>query len=413
MFIGFARATLMALLVALRAVAASAQTAAAPAPPAPLPVAGWNEGFFLQTPDGANRLQLGAILQTDGRFALHDPLPITNTFALRKARAIFSGRVGRYFDFRVMPEFAGSTTILDAYFDIRFSPKLRLRSGKDKTPIGYELLVSDPTLIFPERSLVSQLVPNRDVGFQALGDLAGGRLFYSGGIFNGNPVDGTSGTTDADTNDGKDVAGRVVFMPFRLAKASRFANFGIHLGGSTGRQPGALPAYRTSIGQIFFSYAPTAAAAGTRTRLTPAVFLYSGRFGGFAEYVRTTAEVLRNPTTTEIANQAWNLTATYVVTGEATSDRGVRPREPFDPAAGHWGALQAVARYGELTVDDDVFAAGLAAPNASRRARQLTLGANWYMHNYVKVYATYERFTFDGGARHAENSIVFRTQLAF
>ena len=380
---------------------------------APLPAAGWNDGFFLQTPDGENRLQIGAVVQTDGRFSVDDPLPITNTFTMRKVRASFQGRIGRYFDFRVMPELAGSVVLLDGYFDIRFSPKLRLRSGKDKTPIGYELLIGDPALVLPERSLVSQLVPNRDVGFQAQGDLAGGRLLYSGGIFNGNPVDGTSGTTDLDTNDGKDLAGRVVFLPFRLVKGSRLANFGVHLGGSTGKQSGTLPAYRTSIGQTFFAYATGTTADGDRTRVTPAVFLYSGRFGGFAEHVRTTSDVTRGGTRSSLAHQAWDVTATYVLTGETTSERGVRPRAPFDPAAGHWGALQAVARYGELTVDDAVFAAGLAASNASRKARQLTVGANWYLHNYVKVYATYEHFSFDSGGRDAENSIVFRTQLAF
>jgi len=69
-------------------------------------------------------------------------------------------------------------------------------------------------------------------------------------------------------------------------------------------------------------------------------------------------------------------------------------------------------RYGELTVDDDVFAAGLAAANASRRTRQLTLGTNWYVNNFVKVYGSYERYWFDGGNA-TENSILFRTQLAF
>ena len=129
---------------------------------------------------------------------------------MRKARPTFTGRVAKYIDFKVMPELAGSVVLLDGYFDIRFSPKLRLRSGKDKTPVGYELLIADASLIFPERSVVSLLVPNRDVGFQAQGDLAGGKLLYSAGIFNGNPADGTSATTDVDTNNGKDLAGRIV-----------------------------------------------------------------------------------------------------------------------------------------------------------------------------------------------------------
>ena len=400
--------------LAAGAVPGAAQTAApqTTAPAQPPQPAGWSDGFFVQTPDGTTRLQVGTIIQTDGRFALDDPLPITNAFVLRKARAVFGGRITRFVEFKLMPEFAGSTTILDAYFDIRFTPQFRLRSGKDKTPIGYELLVADAALVLPERSVASQLVPNRDVGFQALGELAGGRVSYQGGVFNGNPADATSSTTDSDVNSAKDVAGRVVYLPFRLVKGSRLANLGFHLGASTGTQNGTPPSYRTSIGQTFFSYATGTAAEGDRTRITPAVFLYSGKFGGFAEYVRSSADLLRGAVRTTAASQAWDVTATYMLTADTTSQGGVRPHAPFDPAAGQWGALQAIVRYGELTVDDDVFEAGLAAANASPKARQLTLGANWYLNNFVKVYGSFERYSFEGD-RAPEHSILFRTQLAF
>jgi phosphate-selective porin OprO/OprP len=378
-------------------------------------MAGWNEGFFVQTPNGDNRLQFGIVLQTDGRFGLDDPLPITNTFVLRKARPTFTGRIAKFIDFKVMPELAGSATILDAYFDLRFSSKLRLRSGKDKTPVGYELLIGDAYLIFPERSVVSLLVPNRDIGFQAQGDLAGGKLTYAGGIFNGNPTDGSSTTTDVDTNSSKDFAGRIVLYPFRSGgtAAHRLSNFGVHLGGSIGDQSGPLPTYRTSAGQTYFSFAPSVTADGQRRRLTPAVFLYVSRFGGFAEYARTTQDILNAGLPRTVTNQAWHVTGSYVLTGEPTSDRGVRPRAPFDPAGGSWGAIQIAARYGELRADPDIVAAGLATANASRTARQFTLGTNWFLNNYVKIYATYERFTFPGSSRAHENLILFRAQLAF
>jgi len=407
----------LAVVLALSG-AVAAQTPAQPAPaPAPTPppvIAGWDEGFFIQTPNGDNRLQIGVLLQLDGRFSLDDPLPITNTFVMRKARPIFTGRVAKYIDFKIVPEFAGSVVLLDGYFDIRFSPKLRLRSGKDKTPIGYELLIADASLIFPERSVVSLLVPNRDVGFQAQGDLAGGKLLYSAGVFNGNPTDGTSATTDVDTNNGKDLAGRIVVLPFRSAKtpAHRLSNFGFHLGGSTGSQTGALPSYRTSAGQTYFSFPTAATADGRRNRVTPAVFLYLKRFGGFAEYARTTQEIVTSGVPRTVINQAWGVTASYVLTGEATSERGVRPRAPFDPAAGAWGAVQVAARYGELTLDNDLFTGGVAAATASRKAQQLTFATNWFLNNYVKVYATYERFAFSG-PRANENLVLFRTQLAF
>ena len=406
-----ARTTVALAIVVALSSAVAAQT---PAPAPPPVVAGWNEGFFLQTPNGDNRLQIGILLQVDGRFSLDDPLPITNTLVMRKARPILTGRVAKYIDFKLVPELAGSTVLLDGYFDIRFSPKLRLRSGKDKTPIGYELLIADASLIFPERSVVSQLVPNRDVGFQAQGDLAGGALLYSAGIFNGNPPDGTSATTDVDTNNGKDLAGRIVVLPFRSTKtpAHRLSNFGFHLGGSSGSQTGALPSYRTSAGQTFFSFPATTTADGRRTRVTPAVFLYLKGFGGFAEYARTTQDIVTSGVPRTVTNQAWGVTASYVLTGEATSDRGVRPKAPFDPAAGAWGALQVASRYAELTLDADLFASGIAAATASRKAQQLTLAANWFLNNYVKIYATYERFAFSG-TRANENLVLFRTQLAF
>ena len=242
--------------------------------------------------------------------------------------------------------------------------------------------------------MVSLLVPNRDVGFQAQGDLAGGKLLYSAGIFNGNPADGTSAITDVDTNNSKDLAGRIVVLPFRSTTTppTALSNFGFHLGGSTGNQTGALPSYRTSAGQTYFSFPTTTTADGRRNRVTPAVFLYLKSFGGFAEYARTTQEIVTSGVPRTVTNQAWGVTASYVLTGEATSERGVRPKAPFDPVAGAWGALQVAARYAELTLDSDLFTGGVAAANASRKAQQMTLAANWFLNNYVKIYATYERF---------------------
>ena len=113
-----------------------------------------------------------------------------------------------------------------------------------------------------------------------------------------------------------------------------------------------------------------------------------------------------------MTNQAWGVTGSYVLTGEATSERGVRPKKPFDPAAGAWGAVQVAARYAELRLDGELFTAGIAAEGASRKTQQLTVATNWFLNNYVKFYATYERFSFSG-PRANENLILFRSQLAF
>ena len=126
----------------------------------------------MQTANGDNRLLLGLSRRSTAASRSTIRTPITNTFTIRKVRPTFSGRVARYFDFKVMPDFGnGTPSCIDAYFDIRFSPKFRVRTGKDKTPVGYELLIGDAFLLFPERSLASSLVPNRDVGVQVQGDL--------------------------------------------------------------------------------------------------------------------------------------------------------------------------------------------------------------------------------------------------
>ena len=115
-----------------------------------------------------------------------------------------------------------------------------------------------------------------------------------------------------------------------------------------------------------------------------------------------------------IANEAWGAAASWVITGETASERGVRPRNTFDPAQGQWGALQFVARYGSLKIDGDAFEFGLANTAASQHARAFTVGANWYPAGFVKMYVTFERTRFDGPvARPTENLILFRNQLAF
>lgn len=408
---------LAALLIPARAGAQNAAQAAAP-PSAPALQAGFQDGFFIQTANGDYRLLLGFIAQMDGRFEVADPThPIVDTFTMRKIRPTWSGRIARYFDFKVMPDFGnGAAVVQDAYFDIRFSPKFRVRTGKDKTPVGMELLQGDPFLPFPERALASSLVPNRDIGVQVQGDVLNNHLFYAAGVMNGIP-DGSSSTTELDTNSGKDVAGRIVLTPWRTTKTPlrKLNGLAFALGGSTGHEVGALPTFKTSAQQSYFSYSG-ATADGTHRRVTPSVSYYYKSFGGFGEYMRSSQWVTKSGVRKYLSNNAWEVTGSLVLTGEAASDRGVRPKNNFDPAAGHWGALQLLGRFTELTVDAVAFDAGFAAANASREARSFTLAANWYPNPYIKFYGTFERTTFDGnasGARHAENAVLFRSQLGF
>src|SRR3954462_14961513 len=211
--------SVLALLAVLGPVSGCAQTnAELAAPPAdsqaPFHV-GFRDDFFIESADGSTRVNIGLLTQTDGRFFVdQQPAPV-KTFLIRKARPTVTGRIMKYFDFKIMPDFGNGTSVVqDAYLEIHFSSAFRIRSGKDKVPLGYEWMIGDAYVPFPERALVTDLVPDRDVGVQVLGDLAGNRMSYQGGVFNGIP-DGSGSATGVDTDGAKDLVGRIIVRPFR------------------------------------------------------------------------------------------------------------------------------------------------------------------------------------------------------
>ena len=391
--------------------------------PAPTPVtAGWSEGFFIQSGDGDYRLQFGVLLHADGRFALGevpDSIAVRDMFLIRRARTSVRGRLARRFEFALNPDFAGGILVVqDAYLDTLFSPAFRIRVGKSKTPFGLERLQAVSAMLFFERGLPSAIVPNRDVGVQVMGELSGGVISYTAGVLNG-VTDGASAAADTDTNDGKDLAGRVAVRPFARDRASSLRGLVLAVAGTWGTQGGtsALPTFRTAdLQQPFFSYSG-AAADGGRTRFSPQVSYYHKAFAALGEYVQSELRVRKGDVLADVDHDAWQVAASWVLTGEAATDAspGVRPRANFDFGAGHLGAFQIAARYHVLTVDEEAFALNLASAGSSEKAEAFTVGLNWYLTPNVRYVVNYERTVFDDGrdgARLPENALVFRMQLA-
>jgi phosphate-selective porin OprO and OprP len=405
----------LALVLSLAGAAGAAGQTGGTAPTPPRTV-GWQDGLVIQSRDSRYQLIVGGGAQLDGRVPLDGPVVLSDAFSLRTARGSFSGRVTRRVEFRVVSGFSGaSPALFGAYVDLRLSPAFRIRAGKDKTPVGYEQLMSGNYLFFPDRTLVSGLVPSRDVGLQLLGDLAGGGLSYAVGLFNGVP-DGSSFKAGVHDTDGRDLAARVVVRPWRSAAAGRLRGLGGQIGMSSGHETGALPSFKTPYGAAYFAYSGTARADGRRRRAAPAVFYYHGPVGAFAEYVRSAQQVSNAGTGLAVANHAWGVSGSYVLTGEPASERGVHPKGSFDPSSRKWGALQVVARYSRLTPDPDVFAAGLAAANTARFAASFATGANWYPRDHLKYSVVFERTAFvpgAGGPRRPERIVWVRAQVAF
>lgn len=394
-----------------------------PAPPKPAWMAGYKNGFTLQSETGDFVLKLTGYAQADGRFAIGDDANlVTNTFLMRRVRPIVQGTVAKYFDFYLNPDFGGGTTVIqDAYIDTRFTPKLRFRAGKIKTPFGIERLQSGASLTFVERALPNNLVPNRDVGLQVHGELGQGVFGYQAAVLNGAP-DG--GSVDTDTNDSKDLAGRVFFQPWKTKGTSPLRGLGIGIAGTKGKANGALRGYSSASQVSVFSYATTVTANGDRTRLSPQGYFYLGPVAILAEYVRAKHEVQNvvtgKPTTTaELTNSAWSVTGSFLLTGEEATYGNVKPKDFFVPSSGKWGALQLVARFNRLDVDDATFSGGFAdATRSVRQASAWGAGINWIWNGNLKYVLDYERTSFEGGAaanadRPTEKSIQTRLQLSF
>lgn len=439
---------------------------------------------------GDYELKIKALVQFDGRTFLDDfnpanttPTATTNrnglysndTWTFRRIRPTFEGSLGKWVGFRLTPEFAGTgagevagnNLIVDAYVDLKLDPAYTIRAGKVKGPVALERLQSGGALTFVERGFPTELAPNRDLGIQLQGELFASTVNYTVGYYNGTADGRDVVANDADNR--KEVGARLWFEPFKN-DPSLLQGLGFGVGSSFGtKDQGAfnagnansfLPRYRTP-GQVqFFAYnsaavAATTAAAGStgvyadgdHNRISPQLTFYRNSFGLLAEYISSKQELSQGfipaatpvttvPTATltkKLENKAWQVSTSYVLTGEDASFRGVvKPSTPFAIGAPGWGAFEVAARYGELKIDSDAFDAlsdgtvtfaRYANPvTQASEAKAWTLGVNWYLTSNFKFVLNYTEVAFEGGGggtaanpedREDEKTVFGRFQIAF
>ncbi|MEQ1814791.1 MAG: porin [Candidatus Nitrotoga sp.] len=413
------------------------------------------QGVSFTSADGDNSVRLRASIQGDGRFFVDDNRNLkgvnegflTNRFELKQARIWLEGRFGRYNDFKLMPDFGANSTILaDAYVDLHYFPFASLSVGKQKTPISLERLQGDSDGTFLERAYPTYLSSNRDIGVKLHGSFAApgdkyayaspidfkNFLTYEVGIFNGG---GDNGANDADkeNEDNKEVAGRLWSHPFKNRGIAALEGLGVGIAGSwetPKKNAVAVKALKSALGQnTLVDYTKTKTnlqtnlpfavqANGEHYRIYPQAYWYYGSYGLLGEYVLSSQKLTGDGGKTAIqqSNTAWQIQASYVLTGEYNTFQGVKPRTSFDPLNGTWGALQIAGRWSELSIDQETFK--LLDPQVSiAGARSWTVGANWFLNQNMRLMADYEHTHFSGGAasgnRPTEKTFATRLQLAF
>jgi phosphate-selective porin OprO/OprP len=316
-----------------------------------------------------------------------------------------------------MPDFGlNNPQIQDVYLEFKTLSFAKLRVGKFKEPIGLEALRDDSEGTFTERSLASDLVPLRYLGAQIGGSVLSNSISYQVGYFNG-ANDGSNGKLEwIQANEG---AARVFFQPFAATKLNALKDFGIGVAGSAGVQHGTIAGLKTMGQNTFFKYASTALADGQHNRISPQAYYYVGPAGLMAEYAISSQNVLNKNLTDRLRNEAWQVEASYFLTGEKNSYNGVRPRYSFEPNRSfrHWGAVELAVRTSQLSIDKAAFPL-FASKTSAQHAQEWAVGVNWYLSRYLRFMTDYEHTNFRMASStvtplHSENVLMSRIQLAF
>jgi phosphate-selective porin OprO/OprP len=399
-------------------------------PPGGLPpgqVAGWGNGFFIQSPDQKFVANFTGQVQTDSRWFLNanDKTDI-DEFILRRARIGLEAIMFDYYEFRFLSDFSGSNlnapappstptpSIVDAYGNIHYFDEAQFLGGRFKQPFSYEQLITDRYTPFLERSLIDQLVPQRDIGLMIHGQnlLEGCFEYYlavSDGQINGN----------FDSTNNKDFVGRVVVHPFAPYEDSylRYLTLGLSSTFGEVRQTplqvspsNSFPqVLRTPLGVPWLTFNSASTANGDRTRFSPEVQYFVGPFAIASQYYIHNQEV--SPAASGLAGtrqinvffHGYYVMTTLLLTGEERTgfSRGANPRRPFDlrnPFANP-GMWELSARVSQLHASDNIFLAGtsnLASPTTNANGcTEMTLGFNWYLNRGMLMRFNWERAWFN------------------
>jgi phosphate-selective porin len=390
------------------AVVDQAPAAAAPKKDTPL-AAGWNgEHFFIRSADGQFSISPYGYVDNDYRAYKGDGAP-ADTFVLRRARFGFQGNYGSHFDFALLTDAAATTgsVVRDVYLNVRIRPEFQFQAGQFKTPFAQEAGTGATNLDFVERGFQSMLYPSaasafRSPGVAIHGDISGGVIQYWVGAFNG------KGYALVNTTNQPEVIGRLRLYPWRKSKNDWLKQFAFGGAIDRGRSRGLSgdQSFSGALPDAAYTFFPQFAINGPIQRYNGEFTYIKSRFALRGEFDQL--NMSRNNVGSEQAGglgflslpsiiaKAWDLSATYMLTGESQPENGTpRVGHPlFGPdtpggkgrGLGAWGVgfrfmgIQANEPGANLL---DFFTPGFV-PTFNYHTFEYTAGVNWFPNYWVK-----------------------------
>lgn len=342
------------------------------------------------------RVDFRARLQMD--WSLRDPetQSTPDLFDFGRRRFAVEGVLFKRIEFEVSRETAETDFAWkDVYGNIRFRRGFQVRGGRFRIPFSLEQNTGPTDLDFIERSrIAARLAPGRDTGVAAHGALFDKGLRYSAGVF---ANDGDIAATNLNVRTGqRTIAGRVVmqplpWLPVKVPKLLK--DFSIGGAATTSEVPEGLFGIRgrTVAGETTFPYYFV---NGNRRRVGAELSWMPGPFSVKSEFIdlreQRLKQSLRREDLPDIIQRGWYVSGTWVVTGQRKA-RGL-DRGRYVPFLKRWGAVEVAARYEAIRLASDT-STGLSsrstrAFNLTRQSdRVWTVGANWFLTQWVKLQA--------------------------
>jgi phosphate-selective porin len=284
--------------------------------------------------------------------------------------------------FRLQIEMADSPYLRNAYWILKFHPAFNLQLGQFKAPAGgADWLTEEAQVNFVEYSIQTPVTPFFDRGFNIHSSLARGKIQANLGLVTG--VGADIEAQQGDTDDHKDVAARLLLVPFKDREGSALQ--GLHLAGSfqhglasVRARQGGEGGYRTESYQSRWFDWRAANLEIERRR----------RYGAEVHYIRGPVTV-----SSELARLEWQDVTSFttgVPTGEQKTFEDVffawrqpKPKKTFSPKSGTWGGWEVLARYSYHRTSPELFDAGLL--DGSREGHAFTAGLRWLWNPRLRI----------------------------